>query len=161
MEIRRERHRVWSLSYHAVFVVKYRKPCITDEIADFLLDEIRYLLEGWGGELIEGKADKDHLHLLFSLPPDKELARYIGLMKQVSARQVRKKYKEQLKEYLWGDSFWTDSYYLSSTGGANLENISRNKVSLRESTSARMGCLNASRTIHPSLSLAMTGSSRL
>ena len=80
-------------------------------------------LEGWGGELIEGKADRDHLHLLFSLPPDKELARYIGLMKQVSARQVRKKYKEQLKEYLWGDSFWTDSYYLGSTGGANLEVI--------------------------------------
>lgn len=47
MKIRRERHRVWSLSYHAVFVVKYRKPCITDEIADFLLDEMRHLLEGW------------------------------------------------------------------------------------------------------------------
>ena len=123
MKIRRERHRVWSLSYHAIFVVKYRKPCITDEIADFLLDEMRHLLEGWGGELIEGKADRDHLHLLFSLPPDKELARYIGLMKQVSARQVRKKYKEQLKEYLWRDSFWTDSYYLGSTGGANLEVI--------------------------------------
>ena len=46
MKIRRERHRVWSLSYHAVFVVKYRKPCITDEIADFLLDEMRHLL-GW------------------------------------------------------------------------------------------------------------------
>ena len=61
MKIRRERHRVWSLSYHAVFVVKYRKPCITDEIADFLLDEMRHLLEGWGGELIEGKADRDHL----------------------------------------------------------------------------------------------------
>ena len=71
MKIRRERHRVWSLSYHAVFVVKYRKPCITDEIADFLLDEMRHLLESWGGELIEGKADRDHLHLLFSLPPDK------------------------------------------------------------------------------------------
>lgn len=55
MKIRRERHRVWSLSYHAVFVVKYRKPCITDEIADFLLDEMRHLLESWGGELIEGK----------------------------------------------------------------------------------------------------------
>ena len=53
MKIRRERHRVWSLSYHAVFVVKYRKPCITDEIADFLLDEMRHLLESWGGELIE------------------------------------------------------------------------------------------------------------
>lgn len=70
MKIRRERHRVWSLSYHAVFVVKYRKPCITDEIADFLLDEMRHLLESWGGELIEGKADRDHLHLLFSLPPE-------------------------------------------------------------------------------------------
>ena len=49
--------------------------------------------------------------------------RYIGLMKQVSARQVRKKYKDHLKEYLWGDSFWTDSYYLDSTGGANLDVI--------------------------------------
>lgn len=44
-------------------------------------------------------------------------------MKQVSARQVRKKYKDYLKEYLRGDSFWTDSYYLGSTGGANLDVI--------------------------------------
>ena len=105
MKIRRERHRVWSLSYHAVFVVKYRKPCITDEIADFLLDEMRHLLEGWGGELIEGKADRDHLHLLFSLPPDKELARYIGLMKQVRyVRNIRSSLKNICGEILFGQT---------------------------------------------------------
>lgn len=123
MNVKKERHRTWTLSYHAVFVVKYRKPCITEEMASLMLDKIRELLKEWGGELLEGKADKDHLHILFSLPPDKELARYIGLMKQVTARLVRKHYKEYLKEFLWGDSFWSDSYYLGSTGGANLDVI--------------------------------------
>ena len=123
MEVKKERHRTWSLSYHAVFVVKYRKACITEEMAGFMLGKISELLEEWGGELLEGKADKDHLHILFTLPPDKELARYIGLMKQVTARLVRKNYREYLKNYLWGDSFWSDSYYIGSTGGANLEAI--------------------------------------
>lgn len=56
MKIRRERHRVWSLSYHAVFVVKYRKPCITDEIADFLLDEMRHLPGKLGWRTHRGKS---------------------------------------------------------------------------------------------------------
>ena len=60
-----------------------------------------------------------HTDGIFQFPK----ARYIGLMKQVTARLVRKNYREYLKDYLWGDSFWSDSYYLGSTGGANLEVI--------------------------------------
>lgn len=123
MEVRKERHRTWNLSYHAVFVVKYRRPCITDEIADRILEKMRELLEEWGGELTEGKADRDHVHILFSLPPEKELARYVGLLKQSSSRLVRKEFQDHLSQYLWGKSFWSDSYYLGSTGGANLEVI--------------------------------------
>ena len=45
-------------------------------------------------------------------------------IEQIVYQQKRTYFRRAyLEEYLWGDSFWTDSYYLGSTGGANLDVI--------------------------------------
>jgi putative transposase len=125
MEMKKGNHSIYCLNYHVVFVVKYRKKCITPEIGEFLLDNARRLLEKWDGELLEGNTDLDHIHLLISMNPKYELARYIGSLKNSLARNVRKQYGDELKEYLWGDSFWSDSYYIASTGGADLDTVKK------------------------------------
>jgi putative transposase len=105
--------------------VKYRKKCITPEIGNYLLDNAKRLLQLWDGELIEGNTDQDHIHLLISMNPKYELARYIGVLKNSLARNVRNQYSEYLKQFLWGDSFWSDSYYIATTGGVNLDTIQK------------------------------------
>ena len=69
MDYNRKRHSVYLLTYHMVFVTKWRKPVITDEIGDFMVATARRLCDGYGGELITGETDRDHIHLLISLPP--------------------------------------------------------------------------------------------
>ena len=123
MELHKGNHSVYSLQYHLVLVVKYRKRCITKEIGEFLVSESARLLESWNGGLIEGNFESDHLHLLISMDPKYELARYVGVLKKTLSRNVRQKYGDYLAQYLWGGSFWSDSYYIATTGGANLETI--------------------------------------
>lgn len=44
------RHSVYQLTYHMVFVTKWRKPVITDEIGDFMIETARRLcIRLWRG----------------------------------------------------------------------------------------------------------------
>ena len=53
----RTRHSVYQLTYHMVFVTKWRKPVITDEIGEFMVATAKRLCDGYGGELISGETD--------------------------------------------------------------------------------------------------------
>ena len=75
------RHSVYMLTYHMIFVTKWRKPVISDEIGDFLVDTVKRLCVGHVGELISGETDKDHIHLLISLPPQANVANVIRSLK--------------------------------------------------------------------------------
>lgn len=44
----RTRHSVYLLTYHMVFVTKWRKPVITDEIGDFMVATAKRLCDGYG-----------------------------------------------------------------------------------------------------------------
>ena len=44
------RHSVYMLTYHIVFVTKWRKPAITDEVGDFMVATAGRLCMGYGGE---------------------------------------------------------------------------------------------------------------
>ena len=69
MEYIRSAHSVYLLTYHIVFVTKYRKPVISDEISEFLKNHIGYLCTRFDAELLTAETDKDHIHMLISMPP--------------------------------------------------------------------------------------------
>ena len=48
----RTRHSVYLLTYHMIFVTKWRKPAISDKVGDFMVETARRLCIGYGGELI-------------------------------------------------------------------------------------------------------------
>lgn len=123
MDMRKRPHCTFLVCCHVIFVVKYRRPCINDEIGDFLIRESKRLLDGWDAELVEANTNKDHMHLLISFDPRRNISDLIGSVKGVLSRLVRKEYGGYLKEWLWGDSFWTDSYYIASVGNASEETI--------------------------------------
>ena len=122
-DLNKTKHCVYRLDYHVVFVVKYRRKCITDEIGLFLIEECKKIVEKNNGVLVEGKSDCDHIHILISMPPSVRMSDVIGSLKNSTSRMVRKTYPEHLSKYLYGESFWSDSYYIATTGGANIETI--------------------------------------
>ncbi len=59
-------HSVYSLYYHFIQVVKYRrKVFINDELVDFLKTKVREIADRFNVEVVSMECDKDHFHMLF------------------------------------------------------------------------------------------------
>ena len=72
----RRAHSVCCLTYHAVFVIKYRRKVIDDEIMEFMKNHTRYLIEDrFKGKMLEfnGEDIEDYMarEVLPHIPDDK------------------------------------------------------------------------------------------
>jgi putative transposase len=57
---------------------------------------------------------------LFKATPQTDLVKVINSVKGVTARYLRHEFPET-KKFLWGDAFWTPSYFLATTGQVSLD----------------------------------------
>ncbi len=112
----------FSLMYHFIAVVKYRKQIfINDEIISDLKTIIKQKADNFDVEIIEQECGIDHIHILFRAKPTLEMTKFINAIKGHSSRELRKKYTEFLSDKLWGDSFWSPSYFLATTGNVTID----------------------------------------
>jgi len=113
---------VFSLYYHLITVVKYRKRVfINDNIVSDVKTIFEDISKDFNVTVIEQECGVDHVHLLFKCKPTLNITKYINILKGHSSRKIRKKYKDFLKDKLWGDSFWSPSYFLSTTGNVTID----------------------------------------
>ena len=115
-------HSVYSLNYHLILVVKYRKKVIDDEISENLKEIFIKYRELYEVKLLEWEHDKDHIHMLIKTTPKITLSKFIGNFKSYSSRAVKTKFP-RIKKVLWKSAFWSGSYCIASYGGAPLEII--------------------------------------
>ena len=113
-------HSVFSLNYHLVPVVKYRRRVITDQISDRLKEIFLYIQPSYNITLKEWNHDKDHVHILFSAHPKSELTKFLNAYKSASSRLIKKEYPE-IRSKLWKEAFWSQSFCLISAGGVTLD----------------------------------------
>lgn len=71
-------------------------------------------------EIIAQEPAEDHVHVLFKAKPSTDLVKVVNTLKGVTARLLRKEFP-QLQNLLWGNSFWSDSYFIASTGQVSLD----------------------------------------
>jgi len=118
-------HSVYSLQFHLVLVVKYRKKVLVGKLAERLKEIVMEVAEHFGVEIIEQEADKDHVHILFSSRPTIMLSRFVNSLKSVTSRKLRREFPEVMKRELWGGKFWSPSYFIATTGQVKLEDVKR------------------------------------
>lgn len=113
---------VFSLLYHFITVVKYRKKVfINDKIIIDVKTIIENIAKDFDVEIVEQECGIDHVHILFRAKPTLDIPKFINLLKGRSSREIRKKYKDFLADKLWGDNFWSPSYFLSTTGNVTID----------------------------------------
>lgn len=113
---------VFSLIYHFITVVKYRQKVFTsEEIISDLKTIIEKVADEFSVEIIEQECGIDHIHILFRAKPILDITKFINLLKGRSSRELRKKYRDFLKDKLWGDNFWSPSYFLATTGNVTVD----------------------------------------
>ena len=115
---------VFSLCYHLITCVKYRQRVFTNEeiIAD-LKTIVEKISESFDVQIIEQECGIDHIHILFRTKPTLDITKFINVLKGNSSRNIRKKYTNFLKDKLWGDSFWSPSYFLATTGNVTIDTL--------------------------------------
>ena len=121
-ELDKTNNAVFSMQYHLITVVKYRQKVFTcNEIISDLKQIICGISEDFDVKIIEQECGEDHIHVLFRAKPTLDITKYINILKGHSSRKIRDKYKEFLKDKLWGDNFWSPSYFLATTGNVTID----------------------------------------
>lgn len=64
------------------------------------------------------------IHILFEASPSNNLVKFINSYKSASSRMVKKEFPI-IKRSLWKSAFWKTGYFITTTGGANIETIRR------------------------------------
>ena len=75
-------------------------------------------------EIVESNWDVDHIHVLFDASPSTNLVKFINAYKSASSRSIKRDYP-QIKRFLWKSAFWKTGYFITTSGGANIETIKR------------------------------------
>ena len=114
---------VYKMTFHLVLVTKYRHKCLTKPMLERLEEICKIQCEHWDIKLLEFGGEADHVHLLIEMHPSVTPSTFIGSLKTVTSRLIRKEFAEHLKPYYWKPVFWSRSYCLLSTGGATNETI--------------------------------------
>ena len=84
-------------------MVKYRQKVFTDEkIIEKLKETLRNISEDFDVEVVNQECGEDHIHLFISAKPTLDLPKYINILKGHSSREIRKEFKEELSDKLWG-----------------------------------------------------------
>ena len=123
-ELDNNNHSVFAMYYHLVFVVKYKRKVINDDISNRLKEIFEHIQSNYNITLQEWNHDKEHVHVLFKAQPNSELSKFINAYKSASSRLIKKEYP-QIREQLWKEYFWSRSYCLITTGGVPIDIIKK------------------------------------
>jgi len=115
MEYIKTAHSVYYLQYHMVWVCKYRRRILNPGICSYIRKLLPKLLRSMPGVKLETIGfDKDHLHMVMSIPPKYSIASVMGKLKSQSASQLRKSFPWLAKVY-WNENIvWSPGYFVSS-----------------------------------------------
>ncbi len=122
MRVNKLYHCSYSLSYHFVFVTKYRRKCFDGSMIDRLKSVVAQLCIDWDADLIEMNGEADHVHLLLGLNPKCAPSVVANNFKTVTSRLMRKEFPA-LRDMYRKPVLWSRSYFVASVGGAPLSVI--------------------------------------
>lgn len=114
MEVISGRGYVYSIQYHIVWCVKYRRKVLIPPIEKSLINILNKIAEDNNFQILECNGDLDHIHLLINCSPQHYIPDMIKALKGVSARLLMKEYGNELKKQLWGGHLWNPSYFVAT-----------------------------------------------
>ena len=122
MKLDNNNHSVFSMYYHLILVVKYRCRVFDDTISDFAKSIFEKIAPSYNITLLEWDHDVDHVHIMFKAQPNSELSKFINAYKSASSRLIKRDHPE-VRNKLWKEYFWSQSFCLLTTGEAPTEVI--------------------------------------
>jgi len=111
---------VYSCKYHVVWCPKYRRKVLVGEVESRFKEIIIQACDEVRVDIIEMEVMPDHVHLLLEVDPQYGIHKVVKMLKGRTSKILRSEFKS-IKSRL--PSLWTNSYFVSTVGGAPLEVI--------------------------------------
>jgi len=113
---------VYSCKYHVVFCPKYRRKVLVDGVDERFKEIVYRLADELAFEVIEMEVMPDHVHMLIEVDPQFGIHKVVKRIKGRTSHDLRAEF-EWLRKRI--PSLWTNSYFVSTVGGAPLEIVKR------------------------------------
>ena len=126
-ELIRKSHNVSLLMYHFVFVAKYRRLVINEEVDALLKDICVEISKRYEIVFLEIGTEGDHVHFLIQSVPMYSPTKIVTKVKSLTAKQIFSQVPS-VKKQLWGGEFWSDGYFVSSVGEHANEDVIRQYI---------------------------------
>lgn len=116
-------HSKFILTYHILFVCKYREKLLIkygENIKQIMID----ISKKYDVTIKEMEVDKDHIHLMIESVPKVSPLMIIRVLKQQATISIWRIYKKELRKHYWKENtFWTDGYFISTIGEVSCKTL--------------------------------------
>lgn len=117
MEYKSNNNVVYSCKYHVVWCPKYRRKVLVDGVDVRLKELIQETCNKLHVVLLEMEIMPDHVHLLLEVNPQYGIHKAVKQIKGYSSKVLREEFP-CLRTRI--PTLWTNSYFVSTVGGAPL-----------------------------------------
>ena len=80
-DYKRGSHTIWDCKYHIVWVTKYRYPILTGDVGERARELLREIARANEMTIYAGAINRDHVHMLISIPPQLSVSRAVQALK--------------------------------------------------------------------------------
>ena len=118
MQLRKQGHCAYKCEYHLVIVTKYRRKIFQEGSYSYFCKLMKGVIHDGMPEvvLLEVNHDKDHIHMLLSIPPKMRISDVVCRIKSTTGLLLKRKFEYMRKAY-WGvNGIWSDGYFVSTVG---------------------------------------------
>ena len=109
------KHTKWECKYHVVFIPKYRRKVLYQQLRRDLGEMFRELCRHKECQVVEGHLMGDHVPMLVSIPPKYSVSQVMGYVKGKSAIHIARRYEGRKRSFV-GMHFWARGYWVSTVG---------------------------------------------
>ena len=142
MELGKTSHSVYTILYHMVTAVKYRKALLNSGVTECIKEILKGISKRYEIVIDEVGFDQNHIHIFCGAPPRMAPLRVISIIKSITARKIFERFPNLRKKELWGGEFWSYCKYISvvgeSTSEKTIRNYIRNQSSDKKKTETRI-----------------------
>ena len=117
MDYRKQGHCVYYTRYHIVIATKYRRKILKPGFGEYLQKLVLGISKQIPEiEIVEVNTDKDHMHILVSIPPKMSVSDVVKSIKAKTGLYMRKKFPFLEKVYWDKSGIWSRGYFVSTVG---------------------------------------------
>lgn len=109
-------HVYYKCDYHIVFAPKYRFRILEGMVKSLVDHDLQVICRWKDVEVQEMNIQKDHIHLVCSIPPKLSVSEFMGTLKGKIAIKLFKTYPKLRQKPYWGNHFWSRGYFVSTVG---------------------------------------------